>query len=109
MIINMAMINLAPILQENYDYWEDIFTLALVRITVYVPFKRVKLEYQNIYNLLKIKTNHDPKYLSEILNSLGSDRMAQNNVFRSFSNGSDKYAYEATATFTKSPVNISDL
>jgi transposase len=109
MILNMAMENLIPILKENYDYWEDIYALALVRITGYVPLKRVKLEWEKMYNPLKIKPNLDPKHLSEILNALGSDKRAQNSVFRSLLNGSDKYAYDITAMFTRSSINISDL
>ncbi|MGC9123622.1 MAG: hypothetical protein ACP5IB_06110, partial [Thermoplasmata archaeon] len=55
MILNMAMKELIPILKENYDYWEDIYALALVRITGYVPLKREKLEWEKMYNPLKIK------------------------------------------------------
>ncbi|MBD6956136.1 MAG: hypothetical protein F9Y92_05800, partial [Thermoplasmatales archaeon] len=109
MILNMAMKELIPILKENYDYWEDIYALALVRITGYVPLKRVKLEWEKMYNPLKIKPNLDPKHLSEILNALGGDKRAQNSVFRSLLNGSDKYAYDITAMFTRSSINISDL
>jgi hypothetical protein len=53
MILNMAMKDLIPILKENYDHWEDIYALALVRITGYIPLKRVKWEYSliNLNNL----------------------------------------------------------
>ncbi|MDP8011673.1 MAG: hypothetical protein ACP5R3_03565 [Thermoplasmata archaeon] len=57
MILNMAMKDLTLILKENYDYWEDIYALALVRITGYVPLKRVKLEWEKMYNSLGIKPN----------------------------------------------------
>ncbi len=109
MILNMAMKDLTPILKENYDYWEDIYALALVRITGYVPLKRVKLEWEKMYNSLGIKPNLEPKHLSEILNALGSDKRSQNRIFRSLLNGSNKYAYDIIVMFTKSSINISDI
>jgi len=37
MLLNIALNDLIPLLKENFDFWEDIYALALVRIYGYVP------------------------------------------------------------------------
>jgi hypothetical protein len=44
MLLNIAMKDLIPLLKENFEFWEDIYALALVRIYGYVPLKRAKLK-----------------------------------------------------------------
>jgi len=109
MLLNIAMKDLMPLLKENFEFWEDIYALALVRIYGYVPLKRAKLRWEKLYNPFKINPNLEPKHLSEVLRMIGSDKISQNNIFRSLLTGSKNFAYDISAIVTRSSINISDI
>ena len=109
MLLNIAMKDLIPLLKENFEYWEDIYALALVRIYGYVPLKRARLRWEKLYNHFKINPNLEPEHLSEVLRMIGSDKISQNNIFRSLLASSKNFAYDISAIVTRSSINISDI
>jgi len=109
MLLNIAMKDLIPLLKENFEFWEDIYALALVRIYGYVPLKRAKLRWEKLYNSFKINPNLEPKHLSEVLSMIGSDKISQNNIFRSLLTGSKNFAYDISAIVKRLSINISDI
>ena len=109
MLLNIALNDLIPLLKENFDFWEDIYALALVRIYGYVPLKRARLRWEKLHNPLNINPNLEPKHLSEILKIIGSDKISQNNIFRYLLTGSENFAYDISAIVTRSSINISDI
>jgi transposase len=109
MLLNIALKDLIPLLKENFDFWEDIYALALVRIYGYVPLKRARLRWEKLHNPLNINPNLEPKHLSDVLEIIGSDKISQNNIFRSLLTGSENFAYDISAIVTRSSINISDI
>lgn len=107
-LLNKAMEDLIPILKDNFEQWEDIYALSLVRIYGYIPLKRVRLKWEQLYNPLGIKPNLEPKHLSSLLREIGADRIAQNSVFHSLMNKSEQFAYDVTVIFTRSSINIAE-
>ncbi|MFP3256865.1 MAG: hypothetical protein RXO36_03595 [Candidatus Nanopusillus acidilobi] len=81
----------------------------MVRIYGYVPLKRAKLRWEKLYNSFKINPNLEPKHLSEVLSTIGSDKISQNNIFRSLLTGSKNFTYDISAIVTRSSINISDI
>jgi transposase len=109
MLLNIALKDFIPLLKENFDFWEDIYALALVRIYGYVPLKRARLRWQKLHNSFNINPNLEPKHLSEIHKIIGSDKISQNNIFRSLLTASENFAYDISAIITRSSINISDI
>lgn len=67
-LLNFAMNDLyAPLNDAFGDIWTEIYALSLVRITGYVPLKRVENVWDRLYNITKITPSLNPKYLSSIL------------------------------------------
>jgi len=49
MLLHKAISDLKPLLIEGFpDYWEEIYALAIVRVTGNVPLKRVKDEWEKL-------------------------------------------------------------
>jgi len=44
--------DLISVLNGNFEQWEDIYALSLVRIYGYIPLKRVRLKWEQLYNPL---------------------------------------------------------
>lgn len=108
LLLNRALENLIPVLKDNFDCWEDIYALSLVRIYGYVPLKRIRTKWEQLHNPLGIKPNLEPKHLSLLLKEIGTDRIAQNNTFHSLMNKSDHFAYDVTVVFTRSSMDIAE-
>jgi len=109
MLLNIIMKDLIPLLKENFEFWEDIYALVLVRIYGYVPLKRGELRWEKLYNPFKINPNLEPKHLSKVLRMIGSDKISHNNIFRSLLTSSENFAYDISAIVTRSSINISDI
>ncbi len=108
LLINKAMVDIVPTLKESFgDIWEEMYAMAAVRIIGYVPLKRIKSRWEKLYNELKINPRLDPAYLSEILRYVGVDRDGQNRVFKILIKG-EQYAYDLSAIFTRSTMNIAN-
>ncbi|MDR0372875.1 MAG: transposase [Nitrososphaerota archaeon] len=82
--------------------------MTLTRITGNVPLKRINTRWKKYYNQPKINPNLDPKHLSQILKNIGTDQKAQDTVFAQLING-DSYAYDLSAIFTRSTLNLAEL
>jgi hypothetical protein len=82
--------------------------MAMVRITGNIPLKRVGIRWKKYYNQPKLTPRLDPKHLSQVLRSIGADQKAQNAVFTQLINGGS-YAYDLSAVFTRSTVNLAEL
>ncbi len=108
LLLNRAMEKLIPILKDNFEHWEDIYALSLVRIYGYIPLKRVRIKWEQLYNTFGIKPNLEPKHLSLLLREIGADKIAQNSVFHSLMNKSDHFAYDVTVIFTRSSMDIAE-
>ena len=81
-LLDIAIKDLQNPLKEVFgDVWEEIYALALVRVTGYVHLKRVESVWDRLYNITEISPSLNPKNLSSILKEIGSNRIKQDRIF----------------------------
>jgi transposase len=102
-LLNIAMKDLQNPLKEVFgDVWEEIYALALVRVTGYVPLKRVESVWERLYNITEISPSLNPKNLSSILKEIGLDRTKQDRIFESLSKTEEQLIYDLSVVFSRS-------
>lgn len=102
-LLNFAMKDLYEPLKDAFgDIWTEIYALSLVRITGYVPLKRVENVWDRLYNINKITPNLNPKYLSSVLKQVGFNRGGQNQIFKSLSRTEKQLVYDLSVVFSRS-------
>ena len=103
MILHESMKPLKPLLIEAFpDCWEEIYSLAMVRITGYVPMKRAKESWDKFYNVDHIDPQLNPKSLSKVLHNVGINRVGQNKIFKNLIGQSNQLVYDLSSVFTRS-------
>ncbi len=103
MILHESMKPLKPLLIEAFpDCWEEIYSLAMVRITGYVPMKRAKESWDKFYNVDHIDPQLNPKSLSKVLHNVGINRLGQNIIFKKLIGQSNQLVYDLSSVFTRS-------
>lgn len=102
-LLNIAMKDLQNPLKEVFgNIWEEIYALALVRVTGYVPLKRVESVWDRLYNITEISPSLNPKNLSLILKEIGLNRIKQDKVFESLSKTEEQLIYDLSVVFSRS-------
>ncbi len=102
-LLNIAMKDLQKPLREVFgDVWEEIYALALVRVTGYVPLKRVESVWNRLYNITEISPSLNPKNLSSILKEIGLNRIKQDRIFESLSKTEEQLIYDLSVVFSRS-------
>ncbi len=97
------MKTLKPLLMDAFpDCWEEIYSLAMVRINGYVPMKRAKESWEKLYNVEHIDPQLNPKNLSKVLHRVGINRVGQNAIFKKLVNQSNQLVYDLSSMFTRS-------
>jgi transposase len=97
------MQDLVPLLQTAFgEMWEDVYALALTRITGYVPLKRANLAWEKLYPISGITPSMSPMALSKVLKKVGINRKGQNLVFKGLSSEDKHLVYDLSAIFTRS-------
>ncbi|HJH29512.1 MAG TPA: hypothetical protein C5S51_07460 [Methanosarcinaceae archaeon] len=103
MVLHESMKSLKPPLIDAFpDCWEEIYSLAMVRINGYVPMKRAKESWEKLYNVEHINPQLNPKNLSKVLHSVGINRVGQNAIFKKLVNQSNQLVYDLSSMFTRS-------
>jgi len=103
MILHGSMNSFKPLLIDAFpDCWEEIYSLAMVRINGYVPMKRAKESWEKFYNVEHIDPQLNPKNLSKVLHSVGINRVGQNTIFRKLTDQSNQLVYVLGSVFTRS-------
>ncbi len=102
-LLNMAMKEIQNPLKEAFgEVWEEIYALALVRITGYIPLKRVESVWDRLYNTTNISPSLNPKNLSSILKEIGLNRIKQNKIFENLSVNEEQLIYDLSVVFSRS-------
>jgi len=102
-LLNIAMKDLQRPLKEVFgDIWEEIYALAFVRVTGYVPLKRVESVWDRLYNITEISPSLNPKNLSSILKEIGLNRIKQDRIFESLSKTEQQLIYDLSVVFSRS-------
>lgn len=103
MLLHESMKDLKSLLAEAFpDNWEEVYSLAMVRVSGYVPLKRVESAWDKLYNAEGISPNLYPKNLSKVLREVGVDRIGQDRVFSSLMDQSQQLVYDLTSMFSRS-------
>jgi len=103
MLLHESMKDLKSLLAEAFpDNWEEVYSLAMVRVSGYVPLKRVESAWDKLYNAEGISPNLYPKNLSKVLREVGVDRIGQDRVFSSLMDQSQPLVYDLTSMFSRS-------
>ena len=103
MILHESMKSLKPLLMDAFpDCWEEIYSLAMVRINGYVPMKRAQESWEKLYNVENIDPQLNPKSLSKVLHSVGINRVGQNTIFKKLTDQSNQLVYDLSSMFTRS-------
>jgi transposase len=102
-LLQEAMKDLLPPLQEAFpDNWEEVYSLAKVRVLGNVPLKRVKPTWEKLSNVEKLAPNLNPDSVSKLLRTVGVDRIGQDIVFKSLLDDSTQLIYDLTSLFSRS-------
>ena len=103
MVLHELMKTLKPLLIDAFpDCWEEIYSLAMVRINRYVPMKRAKESWEKLYNVEHIDPQLNPKNLSKVLHSVGMNRVGQNVIFNKLVDQSNQLVYDLSSMFSRS-------
>jgi transposase len=102
-LLDYAMQYLKPLLQNAFgEIWEEVYSLALIRIAGYVPLKRANLAWEKLYPVAEIFPAMSLKALSKVLKEVGSNRKGQNQVFKGLRSEDKHLIYDLSAIFTRS-------
>ncbi len=103
MLLHRSMKDLKPLLMDAFpDCWEEVYSLAMIRVNGYVPLKRVKDAYEKLYNIEGIDPRLTPKALSKVLHDVGINRDAQTRIFQKLTGQSNQLVYDLTSVFSRS-------
>ena len=102
-VLHKSIQPLKPLLIEAFpDCWEEICSLAMVRINGYVPMKRAKESWEKLYNVEEMNPQLNPKSLSKVLHRVGINRVGQNTIFKKLIDQSNQLVYDLSSVFTRS-------
>ena len=109
MLLRKSMEGIMQPLKDAFpDIWPELYAMALTRMTGYVPLKRVRGRWEKLYNPDGTGPPLEPSHLSDVLRMAGVDRDGQRSLFAALTRGK-QFAYDLTAVFTRSSMNIADL
>ncbi len=102
-VLHEAIKPLKPLLIEAFpDCWEEICSLAMVRMSGYVPLKRAKESWDKLYNVDDMDPRLNSKNLSKVLHCVGINRLGQNTIFKNLIDQSNQLVYDLSSVFTRS-------
>ena len=103
LLLHMVMEEIKPLLMEGFpDCWEEVFVIAMVRVSGSVPLKRIEESWEKLYNVDGIHPDLKPKSLSKVLHNVGINREGQNVVFNWLADRSKQLVYDLTSVFSRS-------
>ena len=82
------------------DVWEEVYALAITRVSGYTPLKRVHGVWDKLYDVQGINPKLDTKNLSHVLKVVGSNSRAQDFVFRALSEKDKELVYDLSTVLT---------
>ncbi len=110
LLLNKALEPITALSKEYFEgTWEELYAMTAVRMSGYVPLKRIRLRWNKLFNVMNIEPVLDPAHLSEILRIVGTDRIAQRKLFAALM-GKEHFAYDMTTVTTRSTLmNIAGI
>lgn len=103
MLLQESMKDLKPLLIDAFpDSWEEIYALAMVRVSDGVPLKRVESAWDKLYNADDIKPNLNPRNVSKLLRDIGTNRIGQDFIFKNLLGQSQQLVYDLSTMFSRS-------
>lgn len=109
LLLHKSMESLLPILREAFpEIWQELYAMSLLPMTGYVPLKRVRSRWEKLCNPDAMTPSLEPSHLADGLRMAGVDMDGQRTVFGALMKG-EQFAYDITAVFMRSTMNIADL
>lgn len=103
MILHNMLGELKPLLMENFpEHWEELYAMSIVRVNGYIPLKRIKDSWEDLYDPEGLKPNLNPSNLSKVLREIGLDRFGQNELFNHLKNVDTQLVYDLSTCFSRS-------
>jgi transposase len=103
MILRNAMAEIKPLLMDSFpDHWEELYAMSTVRVNGYTPLKRIKDNWEDLYDPEGLKPNLNPSNLSKVLREVGLDRFGQNEIFSNLKNYDTQLVYDLSTCFSRS-------
>lgn len=103
LLLDQAISGLVPVLQQAFkDDWKEMYALAAVRASGYVPLKRAELAWSYLYDIRKLAPDMSAKHLSQMLHRVGLNRKGQTQVFQHLNQPGDELIYDLSCFFTQS-------
>ena len=101
MVLRNAMAEIKPLLKDNFpDHWEELYAMSIVRVNGYIPLKRIKDSWEDLYDPEGLKPNLNPSNLSKVLREVGLDRFDQNEVFSHLKSLDTQLVYDLSTCFS---------
>lgn len=102
-LLQEVMAELKPLLIEGFpNNWMEIYSLAMLRVSGYVPLKRAESSWQKLYNVESINPNLKSQNLSKLMQDIGSNREGQRMVFKGLLDPSEQLVYDLSYVFSRS-------
>lgn len=107
MLLHHVLDPLIPVLKRAFpDDWMELQALAIVRALNYTPLKAIRDEWEFLYNRDGITPDLSAKNLSRMLQGIGSDRFAQDQIFKHLKTGGDMFVYDLSCFFQRQPGSL---
>lgn len=103
MLLHHVLDPVIPVLKSAFpDDWMELQALAIVRALNYTPLKAVRDEWEFLYNRDGIMPDLSAKNLSRMLQGIGSDRFAQDQIFKHLKAGGNMFVYDLSCLYSAS-------
>ena len=103
MLLHKAIEPLKSVIKEAFpNCWEEIYSLAMVRVNGYMPIKRANDSWDKLYNKEHINPKLNPKNISKTLHQIGMNRDGQNLIFKQLTDQSNQLIYDLSSMFSHS-------
>jgi transposase len=102
-ILHSMMKDIKPILMDSFpQHWEELYAMSVVRVNGYVPLKRIKDGWDDLYDPYNLKPNLNPSHISRVLREVGLNRHGQNEIFNYLKSFDTQLIYDLSTCFSRS-------
>lgn len=103
LLLHYALDDLAPSIKEHFpDEWMEIMAMSIVRVAGGVPLKSIEDSWNLLYNRDDLTPDLSPRNLSMVLKHVGTDRRAQDRVFKQLGTNGRRLVYDLSCMYSKS-------
>ena len=103
LLLDALFQDVLPTLQSAFPaHWREVYALAVLRALNVTPMYLAGSRWEKILDVRDARPRLDPKTLSNILEEVGSDRAAQNELFSTLAMKGEQLIYDLSCFFSRS-------